>query len=273
MNKLAKLSITTLTAGMLFTTTTSYIGFQLPHTTVYAAQNNILKGKTFNLKGVAYKITKIKVVPGTKDGKYTLVLETDITNHNKKPADLSAKYNPYEFVHAEQEKSNSIKQLNPGMSGTDENGDSYEEARSNVMTDEKVLPGKTVKGMIAFDLVNDKPVKIKFSDKDYKTIGTRIIKVKSLITKLSQPQQPSSNHSATPAQSQQQTQPNSSANSNSDSDKKGMGFDTDDDGKPDTWVDEQTLNDIMSSDSFKDYMNNSSNTQPDVSDSGDSSSY
>lgn len=272
MNKLAKLSITTLTAGMLFTTTISYIGFQLPHTIVYAAQNNSLKGKTFNLKGVAYKITKVKVVPGTKSGKYTLVLETDITNHNKKPADLSAKYNPYEFVHAEQKKSNSIKQLNPGMPGTDENGDSYEEARSNVMTDEKVLPGKTVKGMIAFDLVNDKPVKIKFSNKDYKTIGTRIIKVRSLIAKLSQPQQPSSNQSATPVQAQQQTQTNSSANQSSDSDKNGMAFDTDNDGKPDAWVDEQTLNDILSSDSFNNYMNsNFSGNQS--TDSPDNSSY
>ena len=268
MNKFAKLSATILSAGVLFTTATSYINYQIPVTAIHASQNNTLKGKTFNLKGVAYKITKIKVVPATKEGQYTLVLETDITNHTKKAADLSAKYNPYEFVHAEQKKSSSIKQLNPGMPGTNENGDSYEETRSNVMTDEKILPGKTVKGMIAFDLVNDKPVKIKFSNKNYKTIGTRTINVKSLLNKIVQSQ--SSNNQQTSAAPATTQTTNTNSNSHSDKDN-GISFDTDGDGKPDAWVDEQTLNDIMSSDSFNDYMNNSSNTQSDAS--ADSGSY
>lgn len=137
---------------------------------------------TFKIKKATFKITAVKVMPSSEDGKSVMVFECDITNNSKKEFDLMDKMNPYEFIHASQRTSNANKSLDPGMVGLDDNADSLEKDRDDVMSNDSVLPGKTVKGDFSFTLVNDKKVKLKFSDGNYNNFATKSYKVTPQVT-------------------------------------------------------------------------------------------
>jgi hypothetical protein len=157
--------------------------------TVYAKTTK--SGKfSFNTKGhgiyktnkATMKITNVKVMPSSEDGKQVMVFECDITNHTKKEFDLLNGFNPYEFVHGFQKTSTSNKNLELGDVALDDNGNSPEQTREDVMSNDSVLPGKTVQGVFSFTLVNDKKVTLKFADKDYATVGKKSYKVTQQVT-------------------------------------------------------------------------------------------
>lgn len=130
-------------------------------------------GTTYTTAKGKYKITAVKKMPSSEDGKNVIAFEFDYTNTSKKEHDLLTDDSFYEFVHATQKTDTSNKNLNPGSIGLDDNANSLEQAREDVMNSDSVLPGKTVQGVAAFSLVNDNPVKLKFDDASYTTIATK----------------------------------------------------------------------------------------------------
>ena len=97
------------------------------------------KDGALTVNDVEYKITEAKTYPSASDGKKIIALYLDITNHGSKPADLLVEYNPHTYIHAEQKADNSIKKLNVGIPNIDENGNSVEQERQDVIANDKVL--------------------------------------------------------------------------------------------------------------------------------------
>lgn len=122
-----------------------------------------------------YKLTKSEIRDGAEDGTKVLVIYTDITNNSKKEQDPS---NVYMVVHAKQKTDTSNVELEPGMIGTDENGDNplqqYEDNLNNAL-----LPGKTVTGILTFKLGdnNNNPVSLEFDNSDFDKIGTKTYQI------------------------------------------------------------------------------------------------
>lgn len=122
-----------------------------------------------------YKLTKSEIRDGIEDGTKVLVIYTDITNNSKKEQDPS---NVYMVVHAKQKTDTSNVELEPGMIGTDENGDNplqqYEDNLYNAL-----LPGKTVTGILTFKLGdnNNNPVSLEFDNSDFDKIGTKTYQI------------------------------------------------------------------------------------------------
>lgn len=146
-----------------------------------ASENdNTFKNNVFTMakEKVSYKITAVKWFASAGDqNKKTIVLECDITNNGNEPADLAAKANPYTYVHASQKTNNAEKELQPGTIAIDDNGNNPEQAREDTMNSSKVLPHKTVQGMIAFDTVDDSPVTVTFENQIFKNIGSKTYKI------------------------------------------------------------------------------------------------
>lgn len=121
-----------------------------------------------------YRLTKSEIRDSVDSGKKVLVIYTDITNNSDEEQDPS---NVYMVVHAKQKTDTSNISLDPGMIASDENGDNplqeYEDNLNNAL-----LPGKTVTGIISFELVNDNPVSVEFDNEDFDTIGTKEYQVK-----------------------------------------------------------------------------------------------
>lgn len=193
MNKVTKLGIVGVLALSTFAAPLPNIAQGSQSATVQAAAKNKIKksGKfsfnpkqlgTYKTDKATVKITAVKVMPSSEDGKQVMVFECDITNNSKKEFDLVADFSAYEFIHASQRTDTSNKNLDPGMVGLNDNGDSLEKTRDDVMNSDSVLPGKTVQGEFSFALVNDKKVKLKFADKTYKTIATKSYKVTPQVT-------------------------------------------------------------------------------------------
>jgi hypothetical protein len=114
---------------------------------------------------------------GVDNGKKVIVLEMDITNNTKKEINLSSDENAYEYIHAYQKTETSKKNLAPGTLGSDDNGNSPEQSREDTMNSDSLLPGKTVQGVVMFDLVNNSKVSITFDNADFDTIATKEYKV------------------------------------------------------------------------------------------------
>jgi hypothetical protein len=116
-----------------------------------------------------YKLTKSEIRDSAEDGKKVLVIYMDITNNSKKEQDPS---NIYMVVHAYQKNETSDVQLDPGAVALDDNGNNplqqYEDGLHN-----KLLPGKTVTGVIEFALKNTNQVTVKFDNADMNTIGSK----------------------------------------------------------------------------------------------------
>jgi hypothetical protein len=132
------------------------------------------KDKVFDAGIETYKFTKSEVRDSATDGKKILVLYCDVTNNSTKEQDPS---NVYMVVHAYQKTDTSNVQLDTGMSALDDNGDNplqtYEDNLNN-----KLLPGKTVKACLAFELKNDNPVTVKFDNSNFDNIGQEVYDVK-----------------------------------------------------------------------------------------------
>lgn len=188
MKKGFKFALTLATSLTLFTVVEPALNIT-QSTTAYAKVKksgkysfNSKKYGTFKTNKATIKITNVKVMPSAEEGKKVVVFECDITNNSKKEVDLVNDVSMYEFIHAYQKTSTSSKNLEPGMVGLDENADSLEKDRDDVMTNDSVLPGKTVQGDFVFTLVNDKPVKLKFDNKNYETFATKSYKVTPHVT-------------------------------------------------------------------------------------------
>lgn len=148
--------------------------------TTDSTSDNTFKDNTFTMakEKVSYKITNVKTFPSAGDqNKKTIVLECDITNNGNEPADLAVKANPYTYVHASQKTNNAEKELQPGTIAIDDNGNNPEQAREDTMNSSKVLPHKTVQGMIAFDTVDDSSVTVTFENQIFKNIGSKTYKI------------------------------------------------------------------------------------------------
>lgn len=129
---------------------------------------------TFKTSKLTYKITKAEVQPGLEDGKNNLVLYVDVTNNSKKehePVDV------YAYVHATQKTSTSKVELDPGVAHVDDQGNNQLEQETENMNN-KLLPGKSVKGVILFELKNNTPVTVRYEDYLFNKVGSEVYNVK-----------------------------------------------------------------------------------------------
>ena len=132
------------------------------------------KNKVFDAGIETYKFTKSEVRDSATEGKKLLVLYCDVTNNSKKEQDPS---NVYMVMHAYQKTDTSNVQLDPGSAALDDNGnDPLQEYDDNL--NNKLLPGKTVKACVAYELKNDNPVTVNFENSDFDTIGQEIYQIK-----------------------------------------------------------------------------------------------
>lgn len=132
------------------------------------------KNKVFDAGIETYKFTKSEVRDSATEGKKLLVLYCDVTNNSKKEQDPS---NVYMVMHAYQKTDTSNVQLDPGSAALYDNGnDPLQEYDDNL--NNKLLPGKTVKACVAYELKNDNPVTVKFENSDFDTIGQEIYQIK-----------------------------------------------------------------------------------------------
>ena len=122
------------------------------------------KDGALTVNDVEYKITEAKTYPSASDGKKIIALYLDITNHGS---------NPHTYIHAEQKADNSIKKLNVGIPNIDENGNSVEQERQDVIANDKVTSGSTVQGIMFFELVNDSPVTVTFENSSFDNLGEK----------------------------------------------------------------------------------------------------
>lgn len=128
----------------------------------------------FKTSKLIYKITKTEVQPGLEDGKNNLVLYVDVTNNSKKehePVDV------YAYVHATQKTSTSKVELDPGVGHVDDQGNNQLEQETENMNN-KLLPGKSVKGVILFELKNNTPVTVRYEDYLFNKVGSEVYNVK-----------------------------------------------------------------------------------------------
>lgn len=132
------------------------------------------KDKVFDAGIETYKFTKSEIRDSSTDGKKVLVLYCDVTNNSNKEQDPS---NVYMVVHANQKTDSSDIQLDPGMAALDDNGNdplqTYDDNLNN-----KLLPGKTVKACLVYELKNDNPVKVTFENPDFDVIGSETYQIK-----------------------------------------------------------------------------------------------
>lgn len=108
------------------------------------------------------------------DNAKVLVIKADILNNSKEEQDPS---NFYMVVHAKQKTETSNVSLQPGMLDSDNNGDTPYQAESDLLNN-SLLPGKTISTVLMFELKNDNPVTLEFSNADFETIGTKVIDLK-----------------------------------------------------------------------------------------------
>lgn len=121
-----------------------------------------------------YKLTKSEIRDSIDSGKKVLVIYTDVTNNSKEEQDPS---NVYMVLEAKQKTDTSNVSLDPGILAVDENGDDpLQEYEDNLQNN--LLPGKTVTGILIYELINDAPVTLTFSNADFETIGTKEYQVK-----------------------------------------------------------------------------------------------
>lgn len=129
---------------------------------------------TFKTSKLTYKITKTEVQPGLEDGKNNLVLYVDVTNNSKKehePVDV------YAYVHATQKTSTSKVELDPGVGHVDDQGNNQLQTETDNMNN-NLLPGKSVKGVILFELKNNTPVTVRYEDYLFNKVGQEVYNVK-----------------------------------------------------------------------------------------------
>lgn len=131
------------------------------------------KNDVFDAGNLTYKFTKSEIMDSVTDGKQVLVLYTDVTNNSKKEQDPS---NIYMVVHAYQKTDTANKQLDPGIVALDENANSPLQTQEDAMND-KLLPKKTTQGVVLFELENTNKVTVKFSNSDFKDIGSKTYSV------------------------------------------------------------------------------------------------
>lgn len=132
------------------------------------------KNNDFKTNHLTYKITAVKYFPSAGDqNKKTIVLEVDITNNTKKDINLLSDDNAYAYIHAYQKTSDTKEDLQPGTLALDDNANSPEQTREDVMDNDTVLPGKTVQGIIMFDTKENSNVFVTFENDDFKTIATK----------------------------------------------------------------------------------------------------
>ena len=60
-----------------------------------------------------------------------------------------------------------------GIPNIDENGNSVEQERQDVIANDKVTSGSTVQGIMFFELVNDSPVTVTFENSSFDNLGEK----------------------------------------------------------------------------------------------------
>lgn len=132
------------------------------------------KDKVFDAGIETYKFIKSEIRDSASEGKRVLVLYCDVTNNSKKEQDPS---NVYMVMHAFQKTDTSNIQLNPGSAALNNKGnDPLQKFNDNL--NNKLLPGKTVKACVVFELKNNNPVTVKFENSDFDTIGQEVYEIK-----------------------------------------------------------------------------------------------
>lgn len=131
------------------------------------------KDNVFSAGIETYKFTKSEVLDGAEDGTKNLVLYCDVTNNSKKEQDPS---NVYMVVHAYQKTDTANKELDPGSSKYDENGNNPLQQYEDALHD-KLLPGKTTHAVIMFKLENSNDVTVQFDNANFNKIGEKTYQV------------------------------------------------------------------------------------------------
>lgn len=132
------------------------------------------KNDVFDAGIETYKFTKSEIRDSVDEGKKVLVLYCNVTNNSTKEQDPS---NIYMVALAYQKNDTSNVQLNPGMVASDENGNSPIQKQEDGLNN-KLLPGKTVEAVITFELNNDNPVTLEFTNASGTKIGEKVYQVK-----------------------------------------------------------------------------------------------
>lgn len=133
------------------------------------------KDDVFKTNDFTFKLTKNEVRDSETEGKKVLVVYTTVTNDSKKPQ--APEDVAYMYIHASQKTDKSEKELESGIVKLDDNGNNPLQTQADAMHD-KLLPGKTVQGIMTFELVNDTPVKVNFENAIFSSIGSKTIDVK-----------------------------------------------------------------------------------------------
>lgn len=131
------------------------------------------KNNVFDAGIETYTFTKSEIMDSQTPGKKLLVLYCNVRNNSNKEQDPS---NVYMVVHAYQKTKTSDVKLNPGIAKLDNNGNDPLQKYSDNLNN-KLLPGKTVKACLAYDLKNTNPVKITFENSNFETIGTKTVNI------------------------------------------------------------------------------------------------
>lgn len=128
------------------------------------------KNNIFDAGIETYKFTGYKVMNSSDNDKTkVLVLFCNVTNNSNKEQDPS---NVYMVVHAYQKTNTSNIKLDAGMQPSDKNGDLLFQERTDNLNN-KLLPGKTAKACMFFNLKNNNPVKVTFEDSEFNEIGSK----------------------------------------------------------------------------------------------------
>lgn len=141
------------------------------------------KTLTLTTNTAIVKETYATVAPDDIDNnKKDLVLFIDITNNTKKPHkidDIFESNSIDDVVTATQQTTDKIAKLDIATSVDGSIGDAVDKRTDNMMSEDKILPGKTTKGVLLWELQDKKnPVHLKFTahkDFDDKVLGTQTI--------------------------------------------------------------------------------------------------
>lgn len=132
------------------------------------------KDNVFDAGIETYTFTNYKIMDSVTKGKKCLVLYCNVRNNSNKEQTPS---NIFMVVNAYQKNKTSDIQLHNGVvkEQDDQNSTLYKYTKN---LSNKLLPGKTVKAVMVYELENNNPVKLEFQNSNFDTIGTKTYNMK-----------------------------------------------------------------------------------------------
>lgn len=133
-----------------------------PASDEYSFKNNV-----FKTDKLSFAITKSAIIDGVGGNGKALALYVNITNNTKSDVDLLSN-TPYTYIHAYQKTDSAKKMLQPGTLNV---GAAEQTLVSNMK--DSVLPGKTVQGIITWQLETNSDIQVTFMDSGFNVIKSK----------------------------------------------------------------------------------------------------